>query len=39
MHPSTKLLVEARKEIKFPLEELTKLLYGDERWLHLVTKS
>lgn len=39
VHPSTKLLNDARAEVTFPLEKMTKLLYGSEKLIQLLKKS
>ena len=39
MHPTTKLLEDARALVSFPLKEMTKVLYGNERMLNLVMES
>lgn len=39
LHPTTKLLNEARAKVKFPLKPLTKVLYGNERIYELYKKT
>lgn len=39
MHPATKLLDDARAKVKFPLKEMTKVIYGNQRIYDLVIKT
>ena len=39
MHPTTKLLEDARAKVSFPLKEMTQVIYGTQRVYDLYSKT